>query len=216
MLRFNAYFREKVIRKYIEICDLHPVHGSYFREYSLDMRQFYLKCLEDGYDWYRWEEVRNQCMSLEDMISSLEDAGYKFKVSEDNIIDFEKSPKFQLVKSSEPIIKISKNNIKNESYLHPVLNGMLYDRDLKKRNALRAIELIKKGVTVKEAIKTCQSSFNSICQNGYQRTGRQDGRVFKKVNDCIDLMSTGVKLNEALKQLKLGAWSFYRYRNFFL
>ena len=116
MLRFNAYFREKVIRKYIEICDLHPVHGSYFREYALDMRQFYLKCLEDGYDWYRWEEVRNQCMSLEDMISSLEDAGYKFKVSEDNIIDFEKSPKFQLVKSSEPIIKISKNNIKTESY----------------------------------------------------------------------------------------------------
>ena len=180
------------------------------------MRQFYLKCLEDGYDWYRWEEVRNQCMSLEDMISSLEDAGYKFKVSEDNIIDFEKSPKYQLVKSSEPIIKISKNNIKTESYRHPVLNGMLYDRDLKKRNALRAIELIKKGVTVKEAIKTCQSSFNSICQNGYQRTGRQDGRVFKKVKDCIDLMSTGVKLNEALKQLKLGAWSFYRYRNFFL
>ena len=216
MLRFNAYFREKVFRKYIEICDLHPVHGSYFREYALDMRQFYLKCLEDGYDWYRWEEVRNQCMTLEDMISSLEDAGYKFKVSEDNIIDFEESPKFQLVKSIEPIIKISKNNIKNESYRHPVLNGMLYDKDLKKRNALRAIELIKKGVTVKEAIKTCQSSFNSICQNGYQRTGRQDGRVFKKVKDCIDLMSTGVKLNEALKQLKLGAWSFYRYRNFFL
>ena len=74
MFYFNAYFREKVIRKFIEICDLHPVHGSYFREYSLDMRQFYTKCERNGYDWYRWEEVRKQCMSLEDMISALEDA----------------------------------------------------------------------------------------------------------------------------------------------
>ena len=77
-----------MIRKFIEICDLHPVHGSYFREYSLDMRQFYTKCERDGYDWYRWEEVRKQCMSLEDMISALEDAGYRFKINEDNIIDF--------------------------------------------------------------------------------------------------------------------------------
>ena len=114
-----------MIRKFIEICDLHPVHGSYFREYSLDMRQFYAKCEIDGYDWYRWEEVRKQCMSLEDMISALEDAGYRFKISEDNFIDFEELPKFPLVKSREPIMKISKNNIKTETDRHPVLNGML-------------------------------------------------------------------------------------------
>ena len=76
------------------------------------MRQFYTKCERDGYDWYRWEEVQKQCMSLEDMISVLEDAGYRFKINEDNIIDFEESPKFPLVKSREPIMKISKNNIK--------------------------------------------------------------------------------------------------------
>ena len=97
-----------MIRKFIEICGLHPVHGSYFREYSLDMRQFYTKCERDGYDWYRWEEVRKQCMSLEDMISALEDGGYRFKISEDNILDFEELPKFPLVKSREPIMKISK------------------------------------------------------------------------------------------------------------
>ena len=173
----NAYFREKVIRKFIEICNLHPVHGSYFREYSLDMRNFYTKCERDGYDWYRWEEVRKQCMSLEDMISALEDAGYRFKISEDNIIDFEDSPKFPLVKSREPIMKISKNNIKTETDRHPVLNGMLYDKDLKRRNALRAIEMIKEGATVKEAIKACQTSHSSICDFGYKRTHRQIGRA---------------------------------------
>ena len=106
-------------------------------------------------------------MSLEDMISALEDAGYRFKISEDNIIDFEELPKFPLVKSREPIMKISKNNIKTETDRHPVLNGMLYDKDLKRRNALRAIEMIKEGATVKEAIKiekrdwtSCWSSFS--------------------------------------------------------
>ena len=92
-------------------------------------------------------------MSLEDMISTLQDAGYRFRVI-DNIIDFEESPKFPLIKSREPIMKISKNNIKTETDRHPVLNGMLYDKELKKRNAVRAIEMIKQGVTVKEAIKT--------------------------------------------------------------
>ena len=215
MLRFNAYFREKVIRKFIEICDLHPVHGSYFREYSLSVRAFYLKCESDGHDWYRWEEVRKQSMSLEDMISTLEDAGYRFQVIE-NIIDFVEQPKFPLVKSREPIMKISKNNIKTETDRHPVLNGMLYDKDLKRRNALRAIEMIKEGSTVTEAIKACHTSHSSICEFGYKRTNRQDGRTFKKVKDCIDLLNSGVKLKNALKQLNLGAWSFYRYRQFFL
>ena len=180
------------------------------------MRQFYAKCEKDGYDWYRWEEVRKQCMSLEDMISALVDAGYRFKISEDNIIDFEESPKFPLVKSREPIMKISKNNIKTETDRHPVLNGMLYDKDLKRRNALRAIEMIKEGTTVKEAIKACHTSHSSICEFGYKRTHRQDGRTIKKVQECIDLMNSGVKLKDALKQLNLGAWSFYRYRHFFL
>ena len=205
-----------MIRKFIEICDLHPVHGSYFREYSLDMRQFYTKCERDGYDWYRWKEVRKQCMSLEDMISALEDAGYRFKISEDNIIDFEESPKFPLVKSREPIMKISKNNIKTETDRHPVLNGMLYDKDLKRRNALRAIEMIKEGATVKEAIQVCHTSHSSICEFGYKRTHRQDGRTIKKVQECIDLLNSGVKFKDALKRLNLGAWSFYRYRHFFL
>lgn len=215
MLRYNAYFREKVIRKFIEICDLHPVHGSYFREYSLSIREFYLKCEKDGYDWYRWEEVRKQCMSLEDMISTLQDAGYRFRVI-DNIIDFEESPKFPLIKSREPIMKISKNNIKTETDRHPVLNGMLYDKELKKRNAVRAIEMIKQGVTVKEAIKTCHSSHSSICEFGYKKTNRQDGRAFKKVQECIEMLNLGVKLKDALKKLSLGAWSYYRYKQFFL
>ena len=191
------------------------MHGSYFREYSLSIREFYLKCEKDGYDWYRWEEMRKQCMSLEDMISTLQDAGYRFRVI-DNIIDFEESPKFPLIKSREPIMKISKNNIKTETDRHPVLNGMLYDKELKKRNAVRAIEMIKQGVTVKEAIKACHTSHSSICEFGYKRTNRQDGRTFKKVKDCIDLLNSGVKLKNALKQLNLGAWSFYRYRQFFL
>ena len=113
-------------------------------------------------------------------------------------------------------MKISKNNIKTETDRHPVLNGMLYDKDLKRRNALRAIEMIKQGTTVKEAIKTCHTSHSSICEFGYKRTYRQDGRTFKKVKDCIDLINAGVKLKNALKQLNLGAWSFYRYRQFFL
>jgi len=154
-------------------------------------------------------------MSLEDMISTLQDAGYRFRVI-DNIIDFEESPKFPLIKSREPIMKISKNNIKTETDRHPVLNGMLYDKELKKRNAVRAIEMIKQGVTVKEAIKACHTSHSSICEFGYKRTNRQDGRTFKKVKDCIDLLNSGVKLKNALKQLNLGAWSFYSYRKFFL
>ena len=42
------------------------------------------------------------------------------------------------------------------------------------------------------------------------------GRRIKKVQECIDLMNLGVKLKDALKRLNLGAWSFYRYRHFFL
>ena len=138
------------------------------------------------------------------------------KISEDNIIDFEDSPKFPLVKSREPIMKISKNNIKTETDRHPVLNGMLYDKDLKRRNALRAIEMIKEGATVKEAIKACHTSHSSICEFGYKRTHRQDGRTIKKVQECTDLLNSGVKLKDALKRLNLGAWSFNRYRHFFL
>ena len=110
----------------------------------------------------------------------------------------------------------SKNNIKTETDRHPVLNGMLYDKDLKRRNALRAIEMIKEGATVKEAIKAFHTSHSSICEFCYKRTHRQDGRTIKKVQECIDLMNSGVKLKNALKRLNLGAWSFYRYRHFFL
>jgi len=41
---------------------------------------------------------------------------------------------------------------------HPVLNGMLYDQGLKKKNAVEAISLIKEGWNVRDALSKCHSS----------------------------------------------------------
>ena len=53
-MKYDAYFREKVIRKYFDESDWHPVTGQdYYRPLDLTARQFFTKCGTDGYDWYR-------------------------------------------------------------------------------------------------------------------------------------------------------------------
>ncbi len=68
---------------------------------------------------------------------------------------------------------------------HPVLNGMLYDKELKKRNAVEAISLIKDGWHVRDALSKCHSSYSSIREFGYEGSGRQCPRkTIKKVKKC--------------------------------
>ena len=99
---------------------------------------------------------------------------------------------------------------------HPVLNGMLYDKELKKKSAIQAISLINEGWKVKDAISECHSSYPSIREFGYKGTDRQCPRkTIKKVKKCIDKINSGGTLTRVLKELKLGAWSFYRYKSYF-
>ena len=99
---------------------------------------------------------------------------------------------------------------------HPVLNGMLYDKEIKKRNAVEAISLIRNGCNVREAISQCHSSYPSIREFGYEGSDRQCPRkTMKKVKVCMDRLETGEKLKRILKELKLGVWSFYRYKSYF-
>ena len=132
------------------------------------------------------------------------------------LTDFTERPSFDLVKYPEPIIRISKNLIRSEMDCHPVLNGMLYDKEMKKRNAVQAISLINKGWKVKDAIGECHSSYPSIREFGYVGSGRQCPRnTMKRVKKCIDKINSGGTLYRILKELKLGAWSFYRYKHYF-
>ena len=65
MIVYNAYFREKVTRKFIEESDWHPCHGKdYYRPLSISIVQFYHKCERDGYDWMRLKEIRVELPSL--------------------------------------------------------------------------------------------------------------------------------------------------------
>jgi len=94
---------------------------------------------------------------------------------------------------------------------HPVLNGMLYDQGLKKKNAVEAISLIKEGWNVRDALSKCHSSYSIIREFGYEGSDRQCPRkTIKKVKK-----NSGGILTRVLKELKLGAWSFYRYKSYF-
>ena len=151
-MKYDVYFKEKVIRKFIDESDWHPAHGrDYYRPLDLSVRGFYAKCMNDGYDWHRWDAVRVGLPNLIEMIDGLEEWGYRFHTV-DGLTDFTEQPSFELVKSPVPIIRISKNLIRSEMDCHPVLNGMLYDKEVKKRNAVQAISLIKNGCNVREAL----------------------------------------------------------------
>ena len=151
-MKYDVYFKEKVIRKFIDESDWHPAHGQdYYRPLDLSVRGFYAKCMNDGYDWHRWDAVRVGLPNLIEMIDGLEEWGYRFHTV-DGLTDFTEQPSFELVKSPVPIIRISKNLIRSEMDCHPVLNGMLYDKEVKKRNAVQAISLIKNGCNVREAL----------------------------------------------------------------
>ena len=149
------------------------------------------------------------------MVDALEEWGYKFhKV--DGITDFVERPSFELVKYAEPIVKISKNLTKTTTDYHPVLNGMLYDGEIKKRNALLAISLINQGLVIKDALREAHSSYPSIREFGYQGSDRQmPRRTMRKVEKCVERLKVGEGLKRVLKNLKLGAWSYYRYKHYF-
>jgi hypothetical protein len=215
-MKYDVYFKEKVIRKFIDESDWHPAHGQdYYRPLDLSVRGFYAKCMNDGYDWYKWKELREELLTITEMVDALEEWGYKFhKV--DGITDFVERPSFELVKSPVPIIRISKNLIRSEMDCHPVLNGMLYDKEVKKRNAVQAISLIKNGCNVREAISQCHSSYPSIREFGYVGSDRQcPRRTIRKVEKCVERLKVGEQLKPILKNLKLGAWSYYRYKHYF-
>ena len=215
-MRYSVYFREMCIRKFIEESDWHPAHGQdYYRPLDLSIRQFYSKCETDGYDWYKWKEIRKEIPSLIEMVDVLEEFGYKFH-QVNGITDFVERPDFELVKYHEPIVKISKNLKKSTIFRHPVLNGMLYDGEIKKRNALLAISLISKGMVVREALRQAHSSYPSIRHYGYVGSDRQmPRRTIKKVEKCIRRLDGGEELKSVLRDLKLGMWSYYRYKDFF-
>ncbi len=215
-MKYDVYFKEKVIRKFIDESDWHPAHGQdYYRPLDLSVRGFYAKCMNDGYDWHRWDAVRVGLPNLIEMIDGLEEWGYRFHTV-DGLTDFTEQPSFELVKSPVPIIRISKNLIRSEMDCHPVLNGMLYDKEVKKRNAVQAISLIKNGCNVREAISQCHSSYPSIREFGYVGSDRQcPRRTIRKVEKCVERLKVGEQLKPILKNLKLGAWSYYRYKHYF-
>ena len=215
-MKYNVYFKEMVIRKYFDESDLHPAHGQdYYRPLDLSFRQFYAKCMNDGYDWYKWKELREELLTITEMVDALEEWGYKFhKV--DGITDFVERPSFELIKYGAPIVKISKNLTKTTTDYHPVLNGMLYDGEIKKRNALLAISLINQGLVIKDALRQAHSSYPSIREFGYQGSDRQmPRRTMRKVEKCVERLKVGEGLKRVLKNLKLGAWSYYRYKHYF-
>ena len=215
-MKYSVYFREMCIRKFIEESDWHPAHGQdYYRPLDLSVRQFYAKCETDGYDWYKWKSLRKDLPTLFGIVEALEEWGYRFH-QVNGITDFVERPHFELVKYPTPIIKISKNLKKTTMDCHPVLLGMLYDGEIKQRNALLAISLIKQGMTIRPALKQAHSSYQSMLDYGYVRSGRQmPRRTIKKVEKCIRRLDGGEELKSVLRDLKLGMWSYYRYKDFF-
>ena len=215
-MNYSVYFREMCIRKFMDESDWHPAKGhDYYRPLDLSVRQFYAKCSTDGNDWYKWKELRKDLPSLTEMVEALEEWGYRFH-QVDGITDFVERPDFEPVKYAEPIVKISKNLTKTTTDCHPVLNGMLYDKEIKKRNALLAISLIKEGVIIREALRQAHSSYQSIKDYGYVGCNRQmPRRTIKKVEKCLERLAEGEELKPVLKDLKLGSWSFYRYKHYF-
>jgi hypothetical protein len=121
-----------------------------------------------------------------------------------------------MVQCGRSIEKISKHLVRSVMDRHPVLNGMLYDPEIKKRNALSAIRLIGEGWKINDALKESKSSYPSIREFGYKGTERQNPRkTIKKVKKVLDAISTGEKLKTLLKENRCGAWSYYRYKGYF-
>ena len=74
----------------------------------------------------------------------------------------------------------------------------------------------KEGWNVKDALSKCHSSYPSIREFGYKGTDRQNPtKTIKKVKKCIDKITSGGTLTKVLKEERLGAWSFYRYKEYF-
>jgi len=215
-MKYNVYFKEMVIRKYFDESDWHPAYGQdYYRPLDLSVRQFYAKCSISGFDWYKWSEMREELLTVVEMVDALEEWGYRFH-KENGLIDFVERPSFELVKYSEPIVKISKNLTQHTIDCHPVLNGMLYDGEIKKRNALLAISLINQGMVIQDALRQAHSSYPSIREYGYKGGDRQmPRRTIKKVEKCIKRVEAGEDLKPVLAELRLGAWSYYRYKHYF-
>lgn len=201
-------------RKYVELSDWHPSLGkNYYRPLDVSMREFYQMMETRGEDWISWTEIRQKLPSLNEVISTLEEWGYRFEV-ENGLIDFRERPKFENIKLLRPITKISKNLVMSKMSEYPVLNGMLYDTDLKRENACRAIQMISEGVRVRDAIKQCGTSYKSICDYGYKGTGRQHQyKTLQRVKECLSRIENGENLKKVLKEMKLGVWSFYKYRD---
>lgn len=214
MIRYSKYFKEMCFRKYVELSDWHPALGkNYYRPLDVSMREFYQMMETRGEDWVRWKEIREAIPSLNEVISTLEEWGYKFEM-ENGVIDFIERPKFENIKLLRPITKISKNLVRSKMNEYPVLNGMLYSYEIKKYNALRAIQMISEGVRVKDAIKQCGTSYKSICDYGYKKTSRQNKyKTLQRVKNCLERIENGENLKTVLKEMKLGAWSYYRYRD---
>ena len=215
-MNYSVYFRESVIRKYLDESDYHPAYGQdYYRPLDLSVRQFYIKCETETYDWYKWPEIRKDLPNLVEMVEALEGWGYKFHIVK-GITDFVDRPNFERIKYGKPIVKISKKLTKTTTDSHPVLLGMLYDKEIKKRNALIAISLIKQGMVIRQALKQAHSSYQSMLDYGYVRSGRQmPRRTIKKVGECIKRIEAGEKLKSVLKNLRLGSWSYYRYKHYY-
>ena len=71
-----SYFltKRKVARKYFDESDWHPAHGTdYYRPLDLSVREFYAKSNVDGYDWYKWKEMREDLLSVAEMVEALEE-----------------------------------------------------------------------------------------------------------------------------------------------
>jgi hypothetical protein len=213
MIHYSKYFKEMCFRKYVELSDWHPALGkNYYRPLDVSMRGFYQMMETRGEDWVRWKEIREAIPPLNEVISTLEEWGYRFEVR-NGLIDFRERPKFENIKLLRPITKISKNLVRSKMNEYPVLNGMLYDADLKRENACRAIQMISEGMRVTDALKQCGTSYKSICDYGYKGTGRQHQyKTLQRVKECLERIESGENLKTVLKEMKLGVWSFYRYR----
>lgn len=212
-MKYGKFFKEMCFRKYVELSDWHPVSGKgYYRPLDLSAREFCRRLHEKGEDWIRWEEIRSSIPSLQEVVSTLEEWGVRFEVKNGQI-DFKERPQFKNIKMVESVQKISKNLVKSKMDNYPPLNGVFYDKDLKRINAMRSIQMINEGVRVKDAIAECHSSYSSICEYGYKGTGRQHQyKTLQKVKKCMERVENGESLKTVLKEMKLGAWSFYRYR----
>ena len=64
-MKYDVYFKEKVIRKFIDESDWHPAIGQdYYRPLDLSVRGFYAKCMNDGYDLPNTDLASSKVLSI--------------------------------------------------------------------------------------------------------------------------------------------------------